>query len=81
VNRRLLYILGAVAVVLAIRWYLRMNAATNGAASAAASTPSLLNWKLPWEVANTEETALASAIAAAQRNIRGFTPGTVTPEP
>ena len=74
-NRRILYILGAVAVVLAIRWYLRMNAAMGDGGSAAASTPSLLNWPLPWQVANTEETALAATIAAAQRNVRGFTPG------
>lgn len=72
-NRRLLYILGGVAAFLALRWYLRHGKGVPAAAQSVGQT--LLNWRLPWEIANTEETALAAAVASAQRNVTGFTPG------
>lgn len=75
-----LYILGgfavAVVAVLALRHRMQRAAGTSSTRAVA-----LTNWRLPWEVANTEEGSLANSLRAALRNATGFTPGTVTDAP
>lgn len=73
-NRRLLYIVAAVAAVLVLRWYLRRPGA-QAVAQGPDATPPLLNWRLPWEIQQMEEDTVGNLLMQANRNLRGFTPG------
>lgn len=73
--RHLYIAAGLVVGFLIVRTYLRRRATGAAPSSMSANSQTLMNWRLPWEIENTQETAIAAAVSAANRNVTGFTPG------
>jgi hypothetical protein len=72
-SRRNIYIIGAVVAFGLVWWY--RNKRAGAAPSAMSGTPNILNWPLPWEVANTADEEAEMRLYQAHQNSRGFTPG------
>jgi len=80
-KRQTLYILAAIAIGLILGVLAFKKAGRkpqSGAKPAGSQNLRRETWKLPWELENTQDTAIANLFAFAQSTIRGFTPGTVS---